>query len=115
MIQVSEYLIEILKNYPALAAAVQGRIYPLIANETVKFPFAVYGFGEVPYASKDASAYDVNIAVWYEPNNVIEAYQMADDLKQLAEKNPWEFINTNVGVDDETRKIFSEINFKIIM
>ncbi|SFO04786.1 Protein of unknown function [Paenimyroides ummariense] len=115
MIQVSEYLIEILKNYPALAAAVQSRIFPLFANEGTRFPFAVYGFGEVSSETKDACAYNVNVAVWFEPNNVTEAYQMADDLKELAEKNPWEFINTNVGADEENRKIFSEINFKIIM
>lgn len=115
MIEVSKYLIEILNNYPALAAAVQGRIFPLIANEKVKFPFAVYGFGEVPYESKDACAYNVNVAVWFDPNNIIEAMQMADDLKNLAEQNPWEFINTNVDFDAETQKIFSEINFKIIM
>lgn len=115
MIQVSEYLIEILKNYPALAAAVQGRIFPLIANESVKFPFAVYGFGEVPFETKDACAYNVNIAVWFEPNNITEAMQMADDLKKLADQHDWEFVNTNVDFDAATQKIFSEINFKIIM
>ena len=115
MIQVSEYLIEILKNYPALAVAVQGRIYPLIANESVKFPFAVYGFGEVSFETKDACAYNVNVAVWFEPNNITEAMQMADDLKELADQHDWEFYNTNVDFDAATQKIFSEINFKIIM
>lgn len=115
MIEVSEYLISVLSAYPKLTAAVQDKIYPLVANEDVSFPFAVYAFDNVPYASKDASAYDVNIAVWYEPNNVMEAYQMADDLKALAEQNPWEFQSFNVGFDPGTQKIFSEINFKIIM
>lgn len=114
MIQVSEYLIEILKNYPALAAAVQGRIYPLIANESVKFPFAVYGFGEVPFETKDACAYNTNVTVWFEPNHITEAYKMADDLKELSEQYDWEFFNTNVSFDSETGKIFSELNFKII-
>lgn len=114
MIQVSKYLIAILENYPALAAAVQSRIYPIVANEGVGFPFAVYGFSEVPYESKDACAYNVNVSVWFDANKRTEAMQMADDLKKLAEQNPWEFVNTNVDFSTATQKIFSEINFKII-
>jgi len=114
MIQVSTYLKNILSTYPALSGIVQNRIYPLIANEGVKFPFAIYGFGEVPYQSKDACAYSVNVAVWFEPNNITEAYQMADHLKTLAEMHDWEFISTNVEFEPSNQKIFSEINFKII-
>ncbi|WKW47262.1 hypothetical protein P3875_04140 [Myroides sp. JBRI-B21084] len=115
MIEVSKHLHSILSAYLPLTNVVQTRIYPLIANETVVFPFAVYGFGEVPYESKDACAYTVNVAVWFDQNKIIEAYTMADVLKTLAELNSWEFINTNVDYSDVTQKIFSEINFKIIM
>jgi|SRR5690606_7660707 len=114
MIEVSTELKNILNAYPPLATSVQSRIYPLLANESVVFPFAVYGFGEVPFETKDACAYNVNVSVWFEPNNITEAMQMADDLKNLAENNDWEFINTNVDFDASTQKIFSEINFKII-
>lgn len=114
MIKVSEYLISILKNYPDLASVVQDRIFPLVAKEGTVFPFAIYGFGEVPFETKDACAYDTNVTVWFEPNHVIEAYKMADDLKELSEQHDWEFYNTNVSFDSETGKIFSELNFKII-
>jgi len=114
MIQVSEILLDVLNNYPALTAKVQSKIYPLIAPDSTSFPFAVYGFGEVPYETKDASAYNVNVAVWFESNNITEAMQMADDLKVLVEATDWEFINTNVDFDINTEKIFSEINFKIV-
>lgn len=115
MIQVSEYLIEILKNYPALAAAVQGRIYPLIAPEGAAFPFVVYGFSEATDETKDAGGYDVNVTVWFDVNKVTEAYQMSDDLKEFVEESPWQYINRHVDFDTVTQKIFSEINFKIIM
>lgn len=115
MIKVSTQLKNILNAYPPLATAVQNRIYPLLANEGVPFPFAIYGFGEVPFETKDACVYNVNVSVWFEPNNITEALQMADDLKTLAENNDWEFINTNVDFEPANQKIFSEINFKIIM
>lgn len=114
MIEVSKFLKDILSAYPELQDRVQNRIYPIIANESVIFPFAIYGFGEVAYQSKDASAYNVNVAVWFDSNNITEAMQMADDLKKLSEQNDWEFVNTNVDFDSQTQKIFSEINFKII-
>src|SRR5690606_6423583 len=112
MKEVSTRLKNVLSAYPALTAVVQNRIYPLLANETAVFPFAIYGFGEVPYESKDACAYNVNVSVWFEPNNITEAMQMADDLKTLAETHDWEFINTNVDFESTNQKIFSESNFK---
>lgn len=114
MIQVSELLINVLNAYLALTNVTDDRIFPMIAKENVAFPFAVYGFGEVPFETKDARAFNANVTVWFEPGSITEAYKMADDLKQLADQNPWEFINTNVDFDAETGKIFSEINFKII-
>jgi len=114
MIKVSEELVTILKNYSALTTVVQQRIFPLIAKEATVFPFAIYGFGEVPFETKDACAYNVNVSVWFEPKHITEAYKMADDLKELSEQHDWEFYNTNVGFDSVTGKIFSEINFKII-
>lgn len=114
MIQVSQLLFSLLSSYTELTTVVSNRIYPVLAPENAVFPFVVYGFGEVPTETKDASGYMVNVAVWFEQNKVTEALQMADDLKVLIEDHDFEFINTNVNFDADNLKIYSEINFKII-
>lgn len=114
MIEVSKQLIAVLTAYVPLTNVVNNKIYPVLANEGVQFPFAVYSFGEVPFETKDACAYHVNLSVWFEPNKITEAMQMADALKELIDQNDWDFVSTNVNFDETSLKIFSEINFKII-
>lgn len=114
MIEISEQVVSLLKSDPQLTAVVENRIFPMVGNEGVKFPFAIYNIGDEQIETKDAYSYPVNVFVWFEVNQKTEATEMRAILKQVIIESDFDFINTATGMHDDTGHVYAELNFKII-
>lgn len=110
MKKVSKQVYEFLQTIPELTSMVDSRIYPILAKENVKFPFATYTLGEVPYASKDAREFPIRVAVYFQGDKVTEAMDLADVIKDKVEDSNFLFNSSNIDSDYETGIVFIEIN-----
>lgn len=114
MIEVSEQVVSLLKSEQQITNIVGNRIYPMIGNEDVKFPFVTYNVGDEQEITKDAFAYPVNVLVWFEADKKTKAVEMRGILREMIIQSDYEFENTMAGMQDETGHVFAELNFKII-
>lgn len=110
MKEISKQLYEFLQTIPELTAQVGNRIYPIIAKENVQFPFVTYTLGEVPYVSKDAREFPINVSVYFQGDKVTTAMDLADILKEKFDDSNFQFNSSEINSDYETGTVYIEIN-----
>lgn len=114
MKEIAQQLYNLLKDYAALTAVVEGRVFPMLANEKVKTPFCLYGIENSTLITKDAIEYNIYVSVYFEQNNTLEATQMLDTLIAFAEENNFEYENPTTGIDPDSLYVSATISINLI-
>lgn len=113
MYKVSKVIFSELSNAPVFKDVVEKRIFPVVAGEGVAYPFAVYTISEEG-STKDGGGYNVWLNVYFQPNKISEALQLADDAKDYLEEN---FVYLGSGIDfiEKDQSIVVMFNLKMFL
>jgi hypothetical protein len=111
MIQASEKLYTDLGNWPAINMLVQNRIFPVVADEDVAYPFLIYKLQQVPLSS-NSPRFNAQAFIYFNRNQYDDAAQAAEDLKEFVDNTAnYYFEEINIDFVNENQSIVTIINF----
>jgi hypothetical protein len=113
MFEKSQEIASFFKNLPAFNAVMDGRIYPIVANENVNPPFAIYRIEERQSASKDLDEYNVSLFLYFTPESYKNCAVFTDAITSEVKENDdfvWE--RSEIDFIEENRSFVGSITFK---
>jgi hypothetical protein len=110
MLEISNDLTAFLATQTVFTAVIADRLRPIVADETIVFPFSTYRINEQLGQSKDGTTATIAIYFWFKTNEYKKCVAFTDAMKPIIEQN-YDWQNSTVDFIEENQSYVGIINF----
>lgn len=108
---VSDEIYAFFTNLVSFTGTVGTRLFPLVANKDVSFPFAIYSIVQQEGQTKDADRFAVNLSVYFGEDQYTECVTFADTVKGIIDASAYDWQRTEVNFIEEDQSYTATISF----
>ena len=111
MKEVSDEIYAFFTNQVNFTGTVGTRLFPLVANKDVDFPFAIYTIVQQEGQTKDADRFTINVSVYFGEDQYTECATFADTVKSIVDASPYDWQQTEMAFIEEDQSYTATISF----
>jgi hypothetical protein len=111
---VSEQIYQFFTSQTGFTDVMSTKLYPVVGNLEVGYPFAVYNITQQTGITKDADAFTVVISGYFEDNQYDDCAEFSDAMTVLLKNTrSYDWVTSEIGFVQENQSFVASIKFNI--